>query len=165
MTKVYRTQPKIQYSGVMLYYYFQKMTHWAQYGSFISRVFPAYFHTTDNISILWNWTKLWKLDFPTFFYNIYKLFPYYGQVQFFQHFLNISCIQLDISFSSHYTHTLHNFVQQRKGEKREKEKRKQNGNLPFLVVSLVVYVFSKSQRRKEDERETGKNEGNDGKEK
>ena len=36
-----------------------------------SRVFlELYFHTTENISILWNWTKLWKLDFPTFFYNI-----------------------------------------------------------------------------------------------
>ena len=21
-------------------------------------------HTTENIFILWNWTKLWKMDFP-----------------------------------------------------------------------------------------------------
>ena len=48
----------------------------------ISRIFPyhgKYFHTTDNISILWHWTKLWKLDFPTFFYNISKVFPHYGR--------------------------------------------------------------------------------------
>ena len=44
--------------------------HW--YGSYISRIFLEYFHTTENISILWNWTKLWKLDIPTFFYNIPK---------------------------------------------------------------------------------------------
>ena len=39
----------------------------------IPRVFLEHFHTTENISILWNWTKLWKLDFATFFYNISKL--------------------------------------------------------------------------------------------
>ena len=32
----------------------------------------------QDISILWNWTKLWKLDFSTFFYKIAKIFPYYG---------------------------------------------------------------------------------------
>ena len=26
----------------------------------------------------WNWTKLWKLVFPTFFHCISKIFPYYG---------------------------------------------------------------------------------------
>ena len=36
----------------------------AQCGSFISRVFLEYF--------LDNWTKLWKLDFPTFFSNIFS---------------------------------------------------------------------------------------------
>ena len=53
-----------------------------EYGSFISRKFPGnrtrvfleYFHTTENISVLWNWTKLWKLDFSNFFYNISKIF-------------------------------------------------------------------------------------------
>ena len=35
-----------------------------------------YFHTTENISIVRNWTKLWKLDFPTFSYYISKIFPY-----------------------------------------------------------------------------------------
>ena len=49
-----------------------------QYGSFISsenisKIF------LDNISMLWNWTKVWKLDFPTFFYNIFKTFPYSGR--------------------------------------------------------------------------------------
>ena len=42
----------------------------------ISRVFQC-FHITDNISILWIWTKLWKLDFSNFLYNISNLFPYY----------------------------------------------------------------------------------------
>ena len=42
-------------------------------------LFPEYFHSTDNISILWNWTKLWKLNFPTFFYNIFKIVPYIGR--------------------------------------------------------------------------------------
>ena len=42
-------------------------------------VFLEYFHTTEYISIQWNWTKLWKLDFPTFFYNISKIFPYNGR--------------------------------------------------------------------------------------
>ena len=37
-----------------------------------------YFHTTDNISILQNWTKYGKLAFPTFFYNISKICPHYG---------------------------------------------------------------------------------------
>ena len=32
-----------------------------QYGSFISRIFLEYFHATNNISIPWSWTKLWKL--------------------------------------------------------------------------------------------------------
>ena len=48
-----------------------------QYGSFISRISPEYLHTTENIFILWNWTKLWKLDSPTFFHNISKILPYY----------------------------------------------------------------------------------------
>ena len=36
-----------------------------------------------------NWTKLWKLDFPTFFYNISQISPCYGEVLFFsaQHWL------------------------------------------------------------------------------
>ena len=42
-------------------------------------IFPEYFHITVNISILWNWTKLLKLDFPTFFYNICKIFPCCGR--------------------------------------------------------------------------------------
>ena len=29
-----------------------------QFGSFISRLYLEYFHTTVNVSILWNWTKL-----------------------------------------------------------------------------------------------------------
>ena len=37
-----------------------------------SFVGSKYFHATENISIQWNWTKLWKLDFPTFFYNTSK---------------------------------------------------------------------------------------------
>ena len=45
-------------------------TVWKLYFQNISRVFLEYFYSTDNISMLWNWTKLWKLDFPTFFYNI-----------------------------------------------------------------------------------------------
>ena len=49
------------------------------YSQNIFRVFPEYFHTTENISILWNWAKLWKMDFPTFFYNISKIFSYYGR--------------------------------------------------------------------------------------
>ena len=51
-----------------------------QYGSvtatvtrFIYRVFLEHSHITENISILWNWTKLCTLDFPTFFYNISTL--------------------------------------------------------------------------------------------
>ena len=40
-------------------------------------LFLEYFHTTEYISILW------KLDFPTFFYSISKMSPYYG-VPFFQ---------------------------------------------------------------------------------
>ena len=39
----------------------------------------GYFLTTENISILWNWTKLWKLDFPTFFCNIHKILLYSGK--------------------------------------------------------------------------------------
>ena len=34
-------------------------------GSLLPQI--KYFHTTEYISILWHWTKLWKLDFPTFF--------------------------------------------------------------------------------------------------
>ena len=49
-----------------------------QYGSFISRIFP------DHRAILWNFTKLWKLDFPTFFYNILKYFPTMEEVRLFQ---------------------------------------------------------------------------------
>ena len=45
----------------------------------ISRVFLEYFHTTGNISIPWNWTKLWKWNFPIFFYNLFKIFPCYGR--------------------------------------------------------------------------------------
>ena len=52
-----------------------------RYGSYISqnisRVFLEYFHTTENISMLWDWTKLWKLDFPAFFCHIYRIFTYY----------------------------------------------------------------------------------------
>ena len=55
-----------------------------QYGSSISRIFPEYFHTTDNISILRNWTKLWKLDFQTFFYHIRKYFHTIADVEFVQ---------------------------------------------------------------------------------
>ena len=44
-----------------------------------STVFLKYLHTMENISIVWNWTKLWKLDFPTLFYDISKIFPYYGK--------------------------------------------------------------------------------------
>ena len=58
-------------------------TVWNFYFQNISRVFLEYFHTTENISIPWNWTKLWKLDFPTFFYNISKIFPYCGRGLFF----------------------------------------------------------------------------------
>ena len=29
-------------------------------------LFPEYFYTTESISMLWNWTKLWKLDFQPF---------------------------------------------------------------------------------------------------
>ena len=53
-----------------------------QYRSSISKVFPEYFHTTENISTLWNWTKLWKLDFPTIFYNMSPICPCYGRVQY-----------------------------------------------------------------------------------
>ena len=42
-------------------------------------LFPEYFTTTENMCMVWNWTKLWKLDFPTFFYNVSKKFPYYGR--------------------------------------------------------------------------------------
>ena len=42
-------------------------------------LFPEYFL---NISILWNWTKLWKSDFPTFFYNISKKFHTMEEVLF-----------------------------------------------------------------------------------
>ena len=39
-------------------------------------LFLEYFHTTNSISILWNWRgKKRKLDFPTFFYNISTIFP------------------------------------------------------------------------------------------
>ena len=42
----------------------------------ISRVFLEYFQTTKNTCMPWRWTKLWKLDFPIFFffYNISKIF-------------------------------------------------------------------------------------------
>ena len=45
----------------------------------ISRVFLECFQTPENIFMLWNWTKLWKLDFASFFYNIPKIFSYYGR--------------------------------------------------------------------------------------
>ena len=37
----------------------------------ISRVFQEYVHNTENTSILWNWTKLWKLDFFNLFFTIF----------------------------------------------------------------------------------------------
>ena len=51
-------------------------------GNFNSRMFPEYFcnisipretfpYISGNISL--NWTKLWKLDFPTIFYDIFKI--------------------------------------------------------------------------------------------
>ena len=50
-------------------------TVWKFYFQNICRVFLEYFHS--NTSILWNWTKLCKLDFTTFFYNIsQKIFAY-----------------------------------------------------------------------------------------
>ena len=36
-------------------------------------LFPEYFHTTEPYYGIVQ--KLWKLDFPTFFYNILKYFP------------------------------------------------------------------------------------------
>ena len=45
-------------------------------------IFLGYFHITGSITILnclWNCTKVWKLDFPTFLYNISKIFPNYGR--------------------------------------------------------------------------------------
>ena len=36
----------------------------------VSRVFLEYLHTTEKISIRWNWI------FPTFFYNVSKIFPH-----------------------------------------------------------------------------------------
>ena len=67
-----------------------------QYGSFISRIFPEYFHTTDNI---WNWTKLWKLDFLTFSYNIsilWNMFNFSNDHSFisFLSFLCFHCLAL-----------------------------------------------------------------------
>ena len=45
-------------------------------------VFLEYFHTMENISILWKWTKLWKLNFPTFvlqyFHNTSSLWKRYN---------------------------------------------------------------------------------------
>ena len=46
-------------------------------------MFVEYFHTPADISVPWNWTKLWKLDFPSFFYNISKIFPDYERCPFF----------------------------------------------------------------------------------
>ena len=69
-----------------------------QYGSFISRISPEYLHTTESIFILWNWTKLWKLDSPTFFYNIYKIFPYYGIGQNYGHWIFQPFLQYLLSF-------------------------------------------------------------------
>ena len=43
-------------------------TVWKFYFQNISRIFPY----TENIS------TLWKLDFPTFFHNIFTIFPSYG---------------------------------------------------------------------------------------
>ena len=54
-------------------------TVWKFYFENISRVFLEYSHSTENVSILWNWTKLWKSDFFTFFCNISKVFPYSGR--------------------------------------------------------------------------------------
>ena len=48
---------------------------WAFYFQNIFRVFLEHFHTTDKISILWNCTKLRKLDFSTILYDISKIFP------------------------------------------------------------------------------------------
>ena len=31
-----------------------------------------YFHTTDNISILWNWTKLWKIGISNLFLQYFQ---------------------------------------------------------------------------------------------
>ena len=36
-------------------------------------LFLEYFHTAENTSILWHWTNLWKLDFPTFFSTIQEV--------------------------------------------------------------------------------------------
>ena len=62
-----------------------------------NRIFP--YHAKKNISILWNWTKLWKLDFPTFFSNISKIFPYYGRGPIFQctaeHVMSIDGVLFD----------------------------------------------------------------------
>lgn len=65
-------------------YFHTVMFCFVLYGSFIfrihiSRVFLGYFHITANISTHINLTKLWKLDFPAFFSNISKIFPYYGR--------------------------------------------------------------------------------------
>ena len=49
------------------------LTVWKLYFHNISRVFLVYFRTTENISFLWNWKKLGKVDFSTFFYNISKI--------------------------------------------------------------------------------------------
>ena len=46
-------------------------TNWISSTEWKFYIFPEYF--------LWNWTKLWKLDFPTFFYNISKILPLNGR--------------------------------------------------------------------------------------
>ena len=45
-------------------------------------LFPEYFHTTENIPIPWNWTKLWILDFPKFFYSSSRIFLCWGGPNF-----------------------------------------------------------------------------------
>ena len=62
----------------------ESSTVWKFYLQNISSVFLEHFHTTENLSTLWNWTKLWKLDCPTFFFNISKYFHMIGEVQFCQ---------------------------------------------------------------------------------
>ena len=86
--QLYKTKPHLRTIGLHCSDVQKCCYHWKNWTSStvkefyfqdISRVFLEYFHTTENISILWNGIKLWKLDFPTFFYNIFKILPYYGR--------------------------------------------------------------------------------------
>ena len=52
-------------------------TVWKFYFQSVPGIFPIPRKTFPYWK--WNWTKLWKLHFPTFSYNISKIFPYYGR--------------------------------------------------------------------------------------